>query len=355
MADYSPQPRQASGSKRPVPLEDGNWVCEDSACLNVNYPRRTECHKCGRQRGPVGDTIVAEYNKRMRGQRTGDAGGYGYNQGRVQVLQHDPYGAAAAAGFGAGAGAGGGGGGGAGATLASQYTVAADPGYGAGAGRRSTLSAAAEGKRLAEQLVASFAMSADPIADAGECLASATLWLQTMKSRMNIPGGGGGDPSAAVANNAAMAAAAAYGYAPAGPVGGDQAGMAYFYQPAAGGFVQMGGMPQFAAMAAAPAPRPPSVKPIPANISFEDYKDRPSDFLREFGDPAALQSQRGLNHTRPVVGVNGNWACSSCQNVNFPRRHSCHQCGAKRGEEGEEIVRNYVKQLIEDSKKQSGV
>ncbi|CAI5960268.1 unnamed protein product, partial [Closterium sp. NIES-64] len=341
------------GSKRPVPLEDGNWVCEDSACLNVNYPRRTECHKCGRQRGPVGDTIVAEYNKRMRGQRTGDAGGYGYNQGRVQVLQHDPYGAAAAAGFGVGAG-GGDGGFGAGATLASQYTVAADPGYGAGAGRRSTLSAAAEGKRLAEQLVASFAMSADPIADAGECLASATLWLQTMKSRMNIPGGGG-DPSAAAANNAVMAAAAAYGYAPAGSVGGDQAGMAYFYQPAPGGYVQMGGMPQFAAMASAPAPRPPSVKPIPANISFEDYKDRPSDFLREFGDPAALQSQRGLNHTRPVVGVNGNWACSSCQNVNFPRRHSCHQCGTKRSEEGEEIVRNYVKQLIEESKKQGGV
>ncbi|CAI5494946.1 unnamed protein product [Closterium sp. Naga37s-1] len=310
MADYGPQPRQASGSKRPVPLEDGNWVCEDSACLNVNYPRRTECHKCGRQRGAVGDTIVADYNKRMRGQRTGDAGGYGgYNQGRVQVLQHDPYAAAMAAGYGPGAGGGAGDGGfGAGATLASQYTVAVDPGYGAGAGRRSTLSAAAEGKRLAEQLVASFAMSADPIADAGECLASATLWLQTMKSRMNIPGGGG-DPSAAAANNAAMAAAAA----------------------------------------------PPSVKPIPANISFEDYKDRPSDFLREFGDPAALQSQRGLNHTRPVVGVNGNWACSSCQNVNFPRRHSCHQCGTKRSEEGEEIVRNYVKQLIEESKKQAGM
>ncbi|GJP42946.1 hypothetical protein CLOM_g2467 [Closterium sp. NIES-68] len=309
----------------------------------------------------------------MRGQRTGDSGGYGYSPGRVQVLQHDPYAAAAAAGFGGpggagGAGAGGGFGGagaggfGAGATLASQYFVAPDPGYGAGAGRRSTLSAAAEGKRLAEQLVASFAMSADPIADAGECLASATLWLQTMKSRMNIPGAaGGGDPSAgaaaaahAAANNAAMAA---YGYGPAGPAGGDPgAGMAYYYQPAAGGYVQVGGMPAFAAMAAAaPAPRPPSVKPIPANISFEDYKDRPSDFLREFGDPAALQSQRGLNHTRPVVGVNGNWECSSCQNVNFPRRHSCHQCGTKRSDEGEEIVRNYVKQLIEEAKKQAGV
>ncbi len=45
-------------------------------------------------------------------------------------------------------------------------------------------SAATEGKRLAEQLVASFAASTDPVADAGECLASAALWLQTMKSRM---------------------------------------------------------------------------------------------------------------------------------------------------------------------------
>ncbi|CAI7830074.1 unnamed protein product [Closterium sp. NIES-54] len=59
---------------------------------------------------------------------------------QVQVLQHDPYAAAMAASYGPGAGVGAGDGGfGAGATLASQYTVAADPGYGAGAGRRSTL------------------------------------------------------------------------------------------------------------------------------------------------------------------------------------------------------------------------
>ena len=30
------------GSKQPRPLEDGNWVCDDPSCTNVNYPRRTE-------------------------------------------------------------------------------------------------------------------------------------------------------------------------------------------------------------------------------------------------------------------------------------------------------------------------
>lgn len=28
--------------KQPRPLEDGNWVCDDPSCTNVNYPRRTE-------------------------------------------------------------------------------------------------------------------------------------------------------------------------------------------------------------------------------------------------------------------------------------------------------------------------
>lgn len=53
-------------------------------------------------------------------------------------------------------------------------------------------SAATEGKRLAEQLVASFAASTDPVGDAGECLASAALWLQTMKSRMQTGAGESG-------------------------------------------------------------------------------------------------------------------------------------------------------------------
>lgn len=28
--------------KQPRPLEDGNWVCDEPSCGNVNYPRRTE-------------------------------------------------------------------------------------------------------------------------------------------------------------------------------------------------------------------------------------------------------------------------------------------------------------------------
>jgi hypothetical protein len=35
-------------SKQPRPLEDGNWMCEDMGCRNVNYPRRSEVSICCR-------------------------------------------------------------------------------------------------------------------------------------------------------------------------------------------------------------------------------------------------------------------------------------------------------------------
>lgn len=45
--------------------------------------------------------------------------------------------------------------------------------------------------------MASFATSADPVGDAGECLASAALWLQTMKSRVQT----GGEPGLSTASS----------------------------------------------------------------------------------------------------------------------------------------------------------
>jgi len=29
---------------------------------------------------------------------------------------------------------------------------------------------------------------------------------------------------------------------------------------------------------------------------------------------------------RPVAGVDGNWACPECQNVNFAQRDACNRC-----------------------------
>jgi hypothetical protein len=36
---------------------------------------------------------------------------------------------------------------------------------------------------------------------------------------------------------------------------------------------------------------------------------------------------------RPVAGVDGNWACGSCGNVNFAHRTSCNRCGMFKPEE----------------------
>lgn len=38
--------------------------------------------------------------------------------------------------------------------------------------------------------------------------------------------------------------------------------------------------------------------------------------VQEFGDPAVSMSAGG----RPTAGINGNWSCDKCGNVNYPRR-----------------------------------
>jgi hypothetical protein len=182
-------------------------------------------------------------------------------------------------------------------------------------------SAATEGKRLAEQLVASFAASTDPVGDAGECLASAALWLQTMKSRMQS---GGGD-------SAGGSLGSLRSQAPLNGVNNmlqqQQQSLPYLSGPGASsnvGSPGSGGLGSLAINSGSGISHsnhllgsslvgrvsnnnaPPGamgsllgsrgIMGRPA-VRFEDFKDRPSDFLRvrKFFDHACTL-KRGLKH-----------------------------------------------------------
>ncbi|KAH8948963.1 hypothetical protein BDL97_10G005200 [Sphagnum fallax] len=403
--------------KQPRPLEDGNWVCDDPSCSNVNYPRRTECNKCGKQRGPLGDAVVKAYIETIKIAREltpapglsphlvsgaserhhggilargmlphlsnadvpAQGGGISISPGgssHMSVGEMEPW--MNTSGFE-----------GPGPLLPSfaSHYVTGDGGL---LGRRSTLSAATEGKRLAEQLVASFAASTDPVGDAGECLASAALWLQTMKSRMQS---GGGDSAGGLATSSisglgssSVAAGGSLGslrsQAPLNGVNNmlqqQQQPLPYLSGPGASsnvGSPGSGGLGSLAINSGSGISHsnhllgsslvgrvsnnnaPPGamgsllgsrgIMGRPA-VRFEDFKDRPSDFLREFGDPAAVNATAMGGGQRPEPGVNGNWECEECKNVNFPRRTNCFQCHKRRGLKGDDIVRKYVRSLIED-------
>jgi hypothetical protein len=199
-------------------------------------------------------------------------------------------------------------------------------------------SAATEGKRLAEQLVASFAASTDPVGDAGECLASAALWLQTMKSRMQS---GGGDSAGGLATSSisglgssSVAAGGSLGslrsHAPLNGVSNmlqQQQPLPYLSGPGASsnvGSPGSGGLGSLAINSGSGISHsnhllgsslvgrvsnnnaPPGgmgsllgsrgIMGRPA-VRFEDFKDRPSDFLRvrKFFDHACTL-KRGLKH-----------------------------------------------------------
>lgn len=154
-------------------------------------------------------------------------------------------------------------------------------------------SAATEGKRLAEQLVASFAASTDPVGDAGECLASAALWLQTMKSRMQTGESGGlatsSISSCLIGSNATVSLGQLNGVnsmlsqshsgGNSGPGGlGNLAinsGPGLSYGNTLGNYLARGNL-------AGAVGSPSGVRGIMSRpgLRFEDYKDRPSDFLR---------------------------------------------------------------------------
>lgn len=302
--------------KQPRPLEDGNWVCDDPSCGNVNYPRRTECNKCGKRRGPLGDAVVKAYIDTIKIARdmgpgsglaphlmSGDQGGIlprsmmshmGGAETQQSGMSISPASSHATVGdmehwMGGGFDT---------TPLLPSFASHYVTGDGGMSGRRSTLSAATEGKRLAEQLVASFAASTDPVGDAGECLASAALWLQTMKSRMQTGESGANSQGPGGLGNLAINS---------GPPG-------LSYGNTLGSYLARGG-----SLVGSPSSGVRGIMGRPG-LRFEDYKDRPSDFLREFGDPAAVNATAMGGGQKPEPGVNGNWECEDCKNVNFPRR-----------------------------------
>ncbi|KAJ7386619.1 Zinc finger Ran-binding domain-containing protein 2 [Desmophyllum pertusum] len=38
-------------------VNDGDWVCPDKRCGNVNFARRTSCNRCGKDKGSI-DSIT---------------------------------------------------------------------------------------------------------------------------------------------------------------------------------------------------------------------------------------------------------------------------------------------------------
>ncbi|KAJ7568067.1 hypothetical protein O6H91_01G017600 [Diphasiastrum complanatum] len=321
-------------SKQPRALEDGNWVCEDIDCGNVNYPRRTECNKCGKRRGQQGDAVVRAYMETIKTQR--DLHSFPVQVGGPErlvlargMMPQNGHGSPQHGLISSG----------------SDLGIELDSWMGTGfeqlplysphyaiegrglSSRSSTLSASKEGKRIAEQLVATFAASPDPLGDAGECLASAALWLQTMKLHMQ---NADGRLSPNLQTN-----------------GGNSSPLSGLSSPLSG----MNGL-EFSRgshMLRTNGNIGTRAVPFRSRLRYEDYKDRPSDFLREFGDPAAVSASSMCGAIKPEPGVHGNWECDECLNVNFPRRTNCFQCHKKRGPRGDEIVRRYVRSLIEEA------
>lgn len=98
----------------------------------------------------------------------------------------------------------------------------------------------------------------------------------------------------------------------------------------------------------------------PTMLAHPDEFKNPSSFLKIYGDPlcangigmgggSALSSVSCLsssclsNTSNPLKGQNGNWVCSKCSNINFPRRFRCNKCNEYRDAEGDEIVSEYAK------------
>eukprot|EP01053_Blabericola_migrator_P006199 Blabericola_migrator_1__6198@NODE_312_length_10051_cov_151_762220_g255_i0_p4_GENE_NODE_312_length_10051_cov_151_762220_g255_i0NODE_312_length_10051_cov_151_762220_g255_i0_p4_ORF_typecomplete_len650_score70_81zfRanBP/PF00641_18/1_7e08_NODE_312_length_10051_cov_151_762220_g255_i073579306 len=82
----------------------------------------------------------------------------------------------------------------------------------------------------------------------------------------------------------------------------------------------------------------PSVK----LVHPDEFKNA-STFLKIYGDPLCFTKNGPL----PKKGRNGNWECSKCNNVNFPRRFRCNMCSTTRDEEGDRVVSEYARQVYE--------
>lgn len=46
---YADRPRSSSNSKR-FRMNEGDWLCPDPQCGNVNFARRTSCNRCGKEK-----------------------------------------------------------------------------------------------------------------------------------------------------------------------------------------------------------------------------------------------------------------------------------------------------------------
>lgn len=184
-------------------------------------------------------------------------------------------------------------------------------------------SAATEGKRLAEQLVASFAASTDPVADAGECLASAALWLQTMKSRLQT-----GDSVGLATSSISGLGSGSSGRGSLGSLRTPLNGVNMLSQPHVGVATNVGmtsGSGGLGSLAINSGPgisrsnllgssvgghgnTPGAMGSLLGShgkmgcpgVCFEDFKDRPSDFLRVCVPCFLCMPLRGLEETKAI-------------------------------------------------------
>eukprot|EP00922_Rhytidocystis_sp_ex-Travisia-forbesii_P058589 GHVS01086615.1.p1 GENE.GHVS01086615.1~~GHVS01086615.1.p1 ORF type:complete len:372 (+),score=54.74 GHVS01086615.1:143-1258(+) len=82
----------------------------------------------------------------------------------------------------------------------------------------------------------------------------------------------------------------------------------------------------------------PSVLAHPA-----EFKN-PSSFLKIYGDPMCAN---GMGAKTPLRGAHGNWVCTKCDCVNFPRRFRCNKCETYRDARGDEVVSSYARFVYE--------
>lgn len=79
-------------------------------------------------------------------------------------------------------------------------------------------------------------------------------------------------------------------------------------------------------------------------LAHPDEFKNPSSFLKIYGDPQC----RAGSPSHPRKGRDGNWECSKCQNVNYPRRFRCNntKCKALRDVDGDKLVSDYARQVF---------
>jgi len=313
--------------KQPRPMEDGNWICEDPSCGNVNFPRRKQCNKCGRARGASGDAVVENYVHMVQASRgeggpvqmasmsgmgsMGGMGGMGLMPMQQVAMPGMQGGAAPSAA--------------AGDTHAGIHVVTFKP---------SSADLSEEGHVLGQQILEGM-QQCGGVAAAAELLAHASAYVRSAASN----GGAAPAASATMVQQVQMA---------------PQQMMMQTGMP--GGYMQMQTPMMMPVMQ-------PMMQPMmsrggggsgkgggkgkgsgKAADDWEYFQHCPSDWLKEFGDPAAARGARGEMR----AGDGGKWRCEKCNNINFPRRDVCNKCQTKRGTEGDDIVKQYVHDLMQD-------